>query len=323
MMASDKKNSVEEADKNKSVDKSDLNLYPLMVKMERRKKISRLISAISSLIIIVGLGLSGYYLYNAFQPVESGSISFDNIQEATPEEKEKSEEYKNMPITEEYGRSEDSSNGSAPSSGDKKNIQNGSIPEDIDNMPEQSTYIYTGGGSQKQHKYAEHESEINSGEESKSDSSNSEYSAKKIKGSGLDSSDNEDYEDSDGSSKKSSTSKKSENSKKVTLTITGSNGNDVLGTKSIKFSGTQTVASILFSACDKYNIPYKYKGSGSSIYVSSIGGLSEKSDGSGSGWMVRVNGKLIDKSAGAWKVKDDDDIEWFYYSGSMEDIPTE
>ena len=82
----------------RSVGHSPVDLAPLLRKMEKRKKASRVLGILSSFIIIIGLAASGYYVYKMFQPIESASISFDDIQDATPEEKQKSEENRNKPL---------------------------------------------------------------------------------------------------------------------------------------------------------------------------------------------------------------------------------
>ena len=344
----DKKNKSIYADySTKNVENSPIDLAPLLRKMEKRKKASRALGLVSSLIIIIGLAASGYYIYKMFQPIESSSISFDDIQDATPEEKQKSIENRNKPLTyEDYNNEISSNEGEEDKENNKqknnklneknnKNIQNGDVPSYINKLPEKNSYlfnrsIFSFNGDDNDIKSPDEElyddnnldnetnsSDYNSnedGEEQKKDKKN-----KKNKGS----SSSKDSSSKTQSGLTDNSYENDSNSKKVTLTIVGYDGNSILDTKSIKFKGTQTVASILFSACNKYGIPYKYKGSGSTVYISSLGGQAEKEHGTGSGWMVRVNGYLIDRSAGAWKVKEDDDIEWVYYSGSLEDIPRE
>jgi len=307
-------------DSTKGVAHSPVDLSPLLRKMEKRQKASRVLGILSSLIIIIGLAASGYYIYKMFQPIESARISFEDIQDATPEEKDKSKENRKKPLNyrpsnEEFNEETDSES-KGKENNKKKNIQNGNVPSYIDKLPEKTSYIFNEHitlDDRDDDNSTENEGNTFKGNNSEDDD---EYNHKKKS-----QKHKENSSSSTNNNKKYSTSKSESKSKKVTLTIVGYDGNYILDTKSIKYTGTQTVASILFSACNKYNIPYKYKGSGSTVYISSMGGQAEKEHGSGSGWMVRVNGYLIDRSAGAWKVKDDDDIEWFYYSGSLENIP--
>ena len=316
----------------RNVGHSPVDLAPLLRKMEKRKKASRVLGILSSFIIIIGLAASGYYVYKMFQPIESASISFDDIQDATPEEKQKSEENRNKPLNyannDEAGSKEtDSKDNNKSKKKNNKNIQNGNVPSYIDDLPEKTSYIFNGSIFASDNNDDSTEDEGNASDENNAEEEDNNIIYGTTEEDDDENNHKENHKKSSNSSK-NSTKKKSAStnetkSKKVTLTIVGYNGDRILDTKSIKYTGTQTVASILFAACNKYDIPYKYKGSGSTIYISSMGGQAEKEHGSGSGWMVRVNGYLIDRSAGAWKVKDDDDIEWFYYSGSLEDIPRE
>ncbi|HCW53923.1 MAG TPA: hypothetical protein DG753_09335 [Clostridium sp.] len=336
-------------DSTRSVGHSPVDLAPLLRKMEKRKKASKALGAISSLIIIIGLAASGFYVYKMFQPIESASISFDDINDASPEEKQKSEENRNKPLTYSDGNQDDGRGQlEIPDSNDndnakdesKKNIQNGNAPSYIANLPEKTSYRFNASifssntDSDNYSKTADNSSDENSSEEKadnedenstrdEEENHNKKKHKESVSKNNESSTKNQSALSNDSGNKKSNSDKKETKSQKVTLTIVGYDGKYVLDTKSIKFSGTQTVASILFSACNKYDIPYKYKGSGSTVYISSLGGQAEKEHGSGSGWMVRVNGYLIDRSAGAWKVKDGDDIDWFYYSGSLENIPRE
>lgn len=64
----------------------------------------------------------------------------------------------------------------------------------------------------------------------------------------------------------------------------------------------------------------RYTGSGSSLYVQSIDGLGEFDKGPKSGWMYGVNGTFPEYSAGAYKVKDGDEVHWQYTVDLGEDI---
>lgn len=52
--------------------------------------------------------------------------------------------------------------------------------------------------------------------------------------------------------------------------------------------------------------------SGSTSYVTGIGGLNEKEHGPGSGWMYKVNGYVPPKPAIAYKLNDGDNVVWYY-----------
>ena len=51
---------------------------------------------------------------------------------------------------------------------------------------------------------------------------------------------------------------------------------------------------------------------GSSSYVTGIGGLSEKDYGSKSGWMYFVNGEAPNKACGKYILQDGDGLVWSY-----------
>ena len=61
-------------------------------------------------------------------------------------------------------------------------------------------------------------------------------------------------------------------------------------------------------------------GSGNNIYVTEINGLSEFQHGPGSGWMYCVNGSYPQRSAGAYKLRAGDVVEWQYTTNFGEDI---
>ena len=58
--------------------------------------------------------------------------------------------------------------------------------------------------------------------------------------------------------------------------------------------------------------PMEFSGSGASDYVEGIANLYEFDEGATSGWVYRVNGTLVSKSAGACVLHPGDRIEWIY-----------
>ena len=60
---------------------------------------------------------------------------------------------------------------------------------------------------------------------------------------------------------------------------------------------------------------YGWKISGSGSYVKGIGGEMEKSAGALSGWTYTVNGDTPNKSAGSYKLKDGDSVDWKFVDG--------
>lgn len=59
---------------------------------------------------------------------------------------------------------------------------------------------------------------------------------------------------------------------------------------------------------------------GSSSYVSGIEGLREKQHGTGSGWMISVNGTFINCSVGEYRLNPNDTVRWQYTTNLGKDI---
>lgn len=59
---------------------------------------------------------------------------------------------------------------------------------------------------------------------------------------------------------------------------------------------------------------------GSSSYVSGIAGLREKQHGTGSGWMISVNGTFINCSVGEYRLNPNDIVRWQYTTNLGKDI---
>ena len=266
------------------------------------KSISKILSFISTLIIIVGIFIFGRYIYNMNMPKEGDNkdIPFEDIIDLDTDESLALEE-----------NDEDTSKEALTYNDNKKENDEDDI-DTTDYIPDftDSEDTTEDSGASKSSVVVTEKKE---GKKSTSSSSeSSRISSKKS------SNNNSSYDDENSSSKKkSSSSSKNEDDEYVTISI----GNSILSSKKVKISKGQTIAKVLQSVCKKYNISLETNGSGSTYYVSSIGGLSEKESGSGSGWMVRVNGELIDVSAGAYKLNDGDNINWFYFSGDLDEIP--
>lgn len=78
----------------------------------------------------------------------------------------------------------------------------------------------------------------------------------------------------------------------------------------------ESLFDLLSKTCKQNGIRLDYEGS----YITGIGGLYEKECTPQSGWMYRVNGKLIMKSANKYILNDGDKVE-FYYVTSPKDMP--
>lgn len=73
-------------------------------------------------------------------------------------------------------------------------------------------------------------------------------------------------------------------------------------------SGT-TVFDLLSEECSKNGIAVVHQ---NKSYIKSIGGLSEKDCGNGSGWIYKVNGVKPMMSASKYVLKNGDVVEWYY-----------
>jgi hypothetical protein len=80
-----------------------------------------------------------------------------------------------------------------------------------------------------------------------------------------------------------------------------------LASLSVDISDGDSVADLTMKAL---NGDYRASGSGDSIYFSKIMGISEKSEGALSGWCFYVNGQKPGLSAGSYKLKSGDVVEW-------------
>jgi len=76
---------------------------------------------------------------------------------------------------------------------------------------------------------------------------------------------------------------------------------------SVDISDGDSAADVTMKAL---NGDYRASGSGDSIYFSKIMGISEKSAGAMSGWCFYVNGQKAGLSAGSYKLKSGDVVEW-------------
>ncbi|KRK98585.1 hypothetical protein FD04_GL000317 [Secundilactobacillus odoratitofui DSM 19909 = JCM 15043] len=85
-------------------------------------------------------------------------------------------------------------------------------------------------------------------------------------------------------------------------------GNKVLA------SGTVTITDgdTAFTVLQKLGVPLSYTGTGGSLYVSGIDGMSAGSGGANGGWLYSVNGVIPNYSAGTYKVKDGDIVQWLW-----------
>ena len=96
----------------------------------------------------------------------------------------------------------------------------------------------------------------------------------------------------------------------VYVTITGIDS--VIASDYIEFDEGMSAYDALKILTDNYEISLKSSGSGQTVYVKAINGLSEFDYGGMSGWKYRVNGTYPSVGAGSYTLKSGDQLEWIY-----------
>ncbi|AHV95846.1 DUF4430 domain-containing protein [Paenibacillus sabinae] len=93
-------------------------------------------------------------------------------------------------------------------------------------------------------------------------------------------------------------------------------GDDELGTILPPTTATveegDSALDVLKRITRQHKIQMEYRGAKAAGYVEGIANLYEMDRGAESGWMYRVNGKFPSESAGAYKLKPGDTVEWLY-----------
>lgn len=86
----------------------------------------------------------------------------------------------------------------------------------------------------------------------------------------------------------------------------------ILEPTTVKVEEGETVIDLLKEITRENKIHLDYTGSKSSTYVKGINNVYEFDKGAESGWIYRVNNEVINTSAGSYKLKDGDIVEWLY-----------
>lgn len=87
---------------------------------------------------------------------------------------------------------------------------------------------------------------------------------------------------------------------------------DIISRTRVELKSNDTPYSVLEREASKRGINVRSTGSGPSLYVSSIDGLSEFDHGPESGWMYSVNGEFSSKSPDEYRLEDGDRLRWRY-----------
>lgn len=86
----------------------------------------------------------------------------------------------------------------------------------------------------------------------------------------------------------------------------------------VSFDDGDTVFDVLKKTCTANNIQLEYSSTlASDVYIEGIDNLYEFDCGKESGWMFYVNGKSSGVSCSAYKLSDNDKIEWRYTCNGM------
>lgn len=99
----------------------------------------------------------------------------------------------------------------------------------------------------------------------------------------------------------------------VTISIRGSEAvGIILPATEVEWQEGDTAFSVLKKVTREGGIQMEFNGSGTNVYVEGIANLYEFDEGATSGWVYRVNGAVIGKSAGACALSPGDRVEWLY-----------
>lgn len=86
----------------------------------------------------------------------------------------------------------------------------------------------------------------------------------------------------------------------------------ILSPIQVEYEPGETVLDVLKNITKEKRIQMEYRGRGGAAYIEGIQNLYEFDKGPKSGWMYKMNGAFMKRSAGAVEVKAGDQIEWLY-----------
>ncbi|SES66214.1 protein of unknown function [Oceanobacillus limi] len=106
----------------------------------------------------------------------------------------------------------------------------------------------------------------------------------------------------------------------VTVSITtGEVRGVVLPPTTVLYQDGDTALDATRRITKEKGIQISVRGSGATAYVEGIDNLYEFDEGPLSGWLIRVDGILIDRSAGVYPIEPNQTIEWTYTTNYLED----
>ncbi|WP_196493712.1 DUF4430 domain-containing protein [Ornithinibacillus caprae] len=113
---------------------------------------------------------------------------------------------------------------------------------------------------------------------------------------------------------------KEEPTETVTISITtGDVRGVILSSTTVPVQEGDTVLDVTRRVTKEKGIQLSVRGSGATAYVEGIDNLYEFDEGPLSGWLIRVDGVLIDRSTGIYPVEPNQTIKWIYTTNYLED----
>lgn len=93
-------------------------------------------------------------------------------------------------------------------------------------------------------------------------------------------------------------------------------GGPVSATGTVEVNAGATVYDALMTLAQRSGISVNASDTAFGVYVSSIGGLAEKSHGAQSGWVFTVNGQRINVSASSYTLSNGDSVYWSFVTSA-------
>jgi hypothetical protein len=94
----------------------------------------------------------------------------------------------------------------------------------------------------------------------------------------------------------------------------------ILSNIDIDVKKNASVYDVLIEASRKYGFSVEHSGSGSNLYIQSIGNISEFDAGSQSGWVYMVNNTFPNYGVGSYHLKNNDKIKFKYTTNRGKDV---
>lgn len=98
------------------------------------------------------------------------------------------------------------------------------------------------------------------------------------------------------------------------------NGGKILIKTNVKAEKNFTAFDLLKKLCIENNITFEYSGDGDTLFITSIGGFSDKTittDAGWAGWIYKINDESAMESCAKYKLKNGDKIEFIYTDGTF------